>query len=445
MLIVLLDRLPVRGDAGDVIERNAPSRGLTRPPPADPATTATTATTAIGRGLLGLLAVSTGLSVAAMYYAQPLLDDIRADLGMSTGAAGLLVTVTQAGYLVALCLLVPVGDLVARRRLIPLLTAGQAAALVVLATASSPAQLFAAGIAVGALSVSAQVGVAFAASLAGDAERGKVVGTVMSGLLMGILLARTAAGWLADLGGWRTPYWVAGGVQVVMCVVLAVRLPAERPRPDATAAPRYGEAVASVGRLLRDEPVLRRRAIYGAAAFGGFSVLWTPLSFLLSAAPYGCSTGVIGLFGLLGLVGVLAAAGAGRAADRGRASLVTLGSAGLLLVSWLPLGLGGQHLAGLVVGVLVLDLAVQALHITNQSEIYALRPEARSRLTAAYMATYFTGGLLGSLAADAAYSHGGWTGVSLTGAAFGLLAVTVAGWEWLHPGARRSRTDSPAP
>ncbi|MCM3885653.1 MFS transporter [Frankia sp. R82] len=384
--------------------------------------------------------MSTGLSAAAMYYAQPLLDDIHASLGMSTGAAGLLVTVTQGGYLVALFLLVPVGDLVARRRLIPLLTAGQVAALVVLATATSPAQLFAAGTAVGVLSVTAQVGVAFAASLAGDAERGRVVGTVMSGLLLGILLARTAAGWLANLGDWRTPYWVAAGVQLVLCVVLAVRLPAEPPRPAST--PRYGEAVASVARLLRDEPVLRRRAIYGAAAFGGFSALWTPLSFLLGGAPYRYSTGVVGLFGLLGLIGVLAASGAGRAADRGRTGLVTVGSTVLLLVSWLPLALGDRHLVGLIVGILVLDLAVQALHITNQSEIYRLRPEARSRLTAAYMVTYFAGGLLGSLAADAAYSHGGWRAVSLTGAAFGLLAVTVAAWERLGPAARRRRAGS---
>ncbi|CAO5184843.1 putative uncharacterized transporter YgaY [Frankia sp. AiPs1] len=378
----------------------------------------------ISRGLVGLLAVSTGLSAAAMYYAQPLLDDIHTSLRISTGTAGLLVTVTQAGYLVALCLLVPVGDLVARRRLIPLLVAGQAAALVVLATATSSAQLFAGGVAVGVLSVAAQVGVAFAASLAGAAERGKVVGTVMSGLLLGILLARTVAGWLADLGGWRTPYWAAAAVQVALCVVLAVRLPREPPRPAGT--PRYGEAVISVARLLREEPVLRRRALYGAAAFGGFSALWTPLSFLLSEAPYRYSAGVIGLFGLLGLMGVLAASGAGRAADRGRAGRVTVGSAVLLLVSWVPLGLGGHHLAGLVVGILALDLAVQALHITNQSEIYRLRPEARSRLTAAYMATYFAGGLLGSLAADTAYSQGGWTAVSLTGAAFGLVAVAVA-------------------
>ncbi len=402
----------------------------------------------IGQSLVFLLAVTTGLSVAAMYYAQPLLDEVRDGLGLSTGTAGLLVTVTQAGYLAALILLLPVGDLVARRRLIPALVAGQAFALFLLASANSANQLMIAGVAVGALSVTAQIGVAFAASLAADAERGRVVGTVMSGLLLGILLARTVAGWLADLGGWRTPYWVAGAVQLVLCAVLALRLPAE-PRaaaagPDGDAGarkgsavaagaarPSYREAVASVPRLLREEPLLRRRALYGAASFGAFSVLWTPLSFLLSDSPYGYSTAIIGLFGLLGLMGVLAASLAGRAADQGRAGQVTAATSALLLLSWLPLALGQHRLAGLVVGILVLDLAAQGLHITNQSEIYRLRPEARSRLTAAYMATYFTGGLAGSLAATTAYSSGGWTAVSLTGAAFGLAALMLVGWDIL--------------
>jgi predicted MFS family arabinose efflux permease len=381
----------------------------------------------LGRGLVGLLAVSTGMCVAAMYYAQPLLGEIRAALGLSTGSAGLLVSVTQAGYLVALCLLVPVGDLVARRRLIPALVAAQAVGLFVLATTTSATQLMVAGVAVGALSVTAQIGVAFAATLAGDAERGKVVGTVMSGLLLGILLARTVAGYLADLGGWRTPFWVAGAAQLVLCAVLAARLPAE---PRSTAARLgYRALIASVVRLLRDEPVLRLRAAYGAASFGAFSALWTPLAFLLSAAPYRYSTGVIGLFGLLGLMGVLAASFVGRAADRGRTGAVTVGTAVLLLAAWLPLGLGHHSLAALIVGILVLDLAAQGLHIANQSEIYRLNPAARSRLTSAYMATYFAGGLIGSIASGAAYSHGGWTAVSVTGAVFGLAAVALACWD----------------
>ena len=400
----------------------------------------------IGRGLVVLLAVSTGLSAATMYYAQPLLDDIRGALGLSTATAGLLVSVTQAGYLAALCLLVPVGDLVARRRLMPALVAAQAAGLFLIGSATSSVQLLLACTLVGTMAVTAQIGVAFAASLAGDAERGRVVGTVMSGLLLGILLARTVAGWLADLGGWRTPYWVAGGVQLVLGAVLAARLPAERaPVAPAGRAPAasagsstgaapaaglgYWAAVASVPRMLREEPLLRRRALYGAASFGAFSTLWTPLSFLLGREPYHYSTGVIGLFGLLGVAGVLAAFFVGQAADRGRAGQVTGATAVLLLLCWLPLGLGRHWLAALIVGILVLDLAVQGLHITNQSEIYRLRPEARSRLTSAYMASYFAGGLVGSFAAATAYGHGGWTAVSVTGACFGLIAATLAARE----------------
>lgn len=420
--------------------------GRAHTPAADNAAPSAPAAAGIGRPLVGLLAVTTGLSVAAMYYAQPLLDEIRDALGLSTGTAGLLVTVTQAGYLAALVLLVPIGDLVARRRLIPGLLFGQGAALFLLAGSTSAVQLMLAGVAVGVLSVTAQVAVAFAASLASDADRGKVVGTVMSGLLLGILLARTVAGWLADLGSWRTPYLVAGVVQLLLCAVLALRLPSE-PRAStaavggAVARPRYGALVASVPRMLREEPLLRRRAMYGAASFGTFSVLWTPLSFLLSGSPYGYSTGVVGLFGLLGLTGVLAASTAGRAADRGRARQVTAAMATLMFLSWLPLGFGGHGLAGLVLGIVLLDLAVQGLHITNQSEIYRLRPEARSRLTAAYMACYFAGGLAGSLAATTAYSAGGWTAVSLTGAAFGLAALTLAVWD--HHSASRTAHAEP--
>ncbi|SNQ45916.1 putative uncharacterized transporter YgaY [Frankia canadensis] len=385
----------------------------------------------VSRGLVGLLALSTGLSVATMYYAQPLLDDIRSALDLSTGAAGLLVSVSQAGYLAALVLLVPVGDLVARRRLIPALVAAQAAGLFLFASATTTVQLLAACAAVGALAVTAQIGVAFAASLAGDAERGRVVGTVMGGLLLGILLARTIAGWLADLGDWRTPYWVAGGGQLVLCAVLVARLPAERCAPAAAAGPGLGyrAAVASVPRLLWEEPLLRRRALYGAASFGAFSTLWTPLSFLLGGSPYRYSTGVIGLFGLLGVAGVLAASLVGRAADRGRAVQVTSGTAVLLLACWLPLGLGRHWVVALVVGILALDLAAQGLHITNQSEVYRLRPEARSRLTSAYMATYFAGGLAGSFASATAYSRGGWGAVSVVGACFGLIAVGLAVWD----------------
>ena len=299
--------------------------------------------------------------------------------------------------------------------------AGAAICLAVIAVAPSPAVLLAGCVAVGALSVGAQVTVALAATLARDQERGKVVGTVMSGLLLGILLARTAAGYLADLGGWRTPYLVAAGLMMALAVVMLLRLPAD---PVRTRLP-YLRLLSSTVAILGQEPVLRLRCAYGAAAFGAFSVLWTPLAFMLSSAPYRYPASTIGLFGLFGVAGALSASLAGRFADRGRASVMTGVTAIVLLASWVPLALGHRSLGALIVGVITLDFATQGLHITNQSQIYQLAPEARSRITSAYMSLYFVGGVAGSVSASAAYANGGWGAVSLVGAGFGLVAVLL--------------------
>lgn len=384
------------------------------------------------RGLVLLLAVTTGLSVASLYYVQPLLNAIKQSLHMSTTTAGLVVSLTQVGYAIGLVLLVPLGDLFARRRLIPLLGVGIAVCLGIVSWSPSPAVLLIGCVAVGILSVAAQVTVAFTASLASDAERGRTVGTVMSGLLLGILLARTAAGYLADLGGWRTPFWVAAAVMAVLATVLWRTLP---PDPD-RARVNYLRLIATVPVLLREEPVILLRSLYGAAAFGAFNALWTPLAFLLSGAPYHYSTSTIGLFGLFGVVGALTASLAGRWTDRGGAAAMTGITAVMLLVTWVAVALGRHSLAALIVGVIVLDFAVQGLHITNQSLIYRLRPDARSRITSAYMALYFAGGVTGSIAASAAYASGGWTASAGVGAAFGVLAVLL----WLGSAAKRRLT-----
>jgi predicted MFS family arabinose efflux permease len=297
--------------------------------------------------------------------------------------------------------------------------------------------LLAGCVAVGILSVAAQVTVAFTASLASDAERGRTVGTVMSGLLLGILLARTAAGYLADLGGWRTPFWVAAVVMAVLAAVLWWTLPDDPDRSQVG----YLRLIATVPTLLREEPVILVRSLYGAAAFGAFNALWTPLAFLLSGAPYHYSTSTIGLFGLFGVVGALTASLAGRWTDRGGAAAMTAITAVMLLVTWAPVALGRRSLAALIAGVILLDFAVQGLHITNQSLIYRLRPEARSRITSAYMALYFTGGVVGSVVAATAYSAGGWQASSAVGAAFGLMAVLL--WIGTAVRARLARPGTP--
>jgi len=377
--------------------------------------------------LVVVMAVATGLSVANNYYAQPLLPAIGRTLHMGAGSTGLIVTAAQVGYAAGLVLLLPLGDLTERRRLVSILSAATGFALFALGASPTWSFLLPAALVVGFLSVLAQILVPFAASLASDEERGRVVGLVMSGLLIGILLARTAAGLLAEAGTWRVVYFVSGAAMILEAGVLRWLLPEWRSQEAST----YPRMVASVGRLLREEPLLRLRALYGLLSFGSFSVLWTSIALLL-ADRYHYSSGVIGLFGLAGAGGAAAATVAGRLSDRGLVKVSTGVTAGLLLASWAALWAGGSNLALLVIGIVVLDVGAQGLHITNQGEIYKIRPEARSRLTAAYMFLYFVGGAAGSVLSTTLYSAMGWGGVCLAGAAFGAGDVLV----WL---AMRSR------
>ena len=374
---------------------------------------------AISRAVVGLLAAAAGLSVASIYYAHPLLEAMRRSLNLSVATAGLIVTASQLGYGLGLALLVPLGDLVERRRLVVSMTLGMAASLTGIAIAPSAPALLAAAIMVGLLSAVAQIFVAFAATLAGPAEQGRVVGTVMSGLLLGILFARTAAGYMAQLCGWRSVFFAAAGLMLALACALRKGLPVYRSDVGMS----YPALIKSVVTLLREERVLRLRVAYGAIAFGAFSVLWTPLAFLLSQPPFLYAPGTIGMFGLAGIAGALAASAAGRFADRGKANLMTGVTGGILMVSWLPLKLGAHSVALLIMGIMLLDLAVQGLHITNQSQIYRLRPDARSRVTSAYMTIFFGGGVVGSSLSSITYARAGWTGVCLLGSAFGALAA----------------------
>jgi predicted MFS family arabinose efflux permease len=368
------------------------------------------------------MAVATGLSVANNYFAQPLLPVMERDLGMSSSVAGLVVTIAQLGYAAGLLLLLPLGDLLERRRLTVWLSVALAVVLGLFAVAPDTPVLLLAALGVGAVSVLAQILVPFAANLAGDAERGRVVGTVMSGLLLGILLARTIAGWVAEAGGWRVVYAAAAVAALAQAVTLWRTLPDSREDTGL----RYPRLLGSVFALLRDEPVLRRRALLGGLGFGAFSVLWTSMAFLLAGPPYSFGSGAIGMFGLAGAAGALAASGAGRLADRGFDRVSTVVGAVLLAVCWLPMAWGATSVGLLIVGIVVLDLAVQAVHITNQSIIFALAPEARSRINSAYMTCYFIGGAVGSAVSAASYGRWGWHGVCGVGAAFGVAELSTA-------------------
>lgn len=395
---------------------------------------------AMPRRLVLVMAVATGLAVANNYYAQPLLATIAREFHVSSGRAGLLVTVAQVGYVVGLLALVPLGDLIERRRLVTGVLCLSVVALAGAAMSPSLGALAIASLLVGLTSVVAQIIVPFAASLAADHERGAVVGTVMSGLLIGVLLARTVAGVVADAFGWRSIYLVAAVLMVGLIVMLHRELPVYRER----GAPHYRALLGSVWHLVRTERVLRYRAVYGAAMFATFSVFWTTAAFLLSKPPYGYSDRTIGAFGLLGVAGAIAASVAGRLADRGWARSQTAVFLATALLAWIPLAIGAHHLAALVVGIIAMDLGAQGTHITNQSEIYRLDAAARSRITTAYMTAYFIGGAAGSLSGAFAFDAAGWDGVCVAGASF--VAVGLATWVVERRGQHaKSRTSQPEP
>jgi predicted MFS family arabinose efflux permease len=375
---------------------------------------------ALSRSVTLLFAAACGLSVANIYYAQPLLDAMARDFAISPASIGIVVTVTQIGYALGLLLIVALGDVLDRRRLIVLQAVASALALAVVGLAPTPAILLAAMATVGLLAVVIQVLVAFAATLAAPAERGKIIGTVTSGVVLGILLARFVAGLLADLGGWRSVYLVSAVMTLIMAILLLRVLPRHRPANVATS---YPELLRSTVMLFVQEPVLRIRAVIAMLIFATFSVLWTSMVLPLSAPPFSLSHTEIGLFGLAGVAGALTAGRSGHLADRGWGQWTTGVSLVLLLAAWIPIAMTGVSLWALVAGVVVLDLAVQAVHVTNQSMILAVRPDAGSRLIGGYMVFYSIGSAGGSIASTMVYASAGWPGVCILGAATSGVAL----------------------
>ncbi|WP_245375627.1 MFS transporter [Paenibacillus eucommiae] len=374
----------------------------------------------MSRSVALLFAIACGLAVANIYYAQPLLVALANEFHMTHSSIGIVITITQICYALGLLLLVPLGDLINRRKLI----AGQmllsVLALTVVGLAPTNTVLLIGMAAVGLLAVVTQVLVAFAATLAAPAERGRVVGLVTSGVVIGILLARTFAGLLTDLAGWRSVYLASAALTLIMAGALFRVLPSDE-RHKASLS--YTQLLLSVLALFVQERILRIRAVLALLIFTAFSILWTSLVLPLSGPPLSLSHTAIGAFGLAGAVGALAAARAGRLADQGLGQKTTGISLVLLLASWLPISYTGHSLLALIIGVVLLDLAVQAVHVTNMSMIYTVRREARSRLTAGYMIFYSIGSATGSIASTRIYAFAGWNGVCLLGASVSALAL----------------------
>jgi len=366
-----------------------------------------------------LFSVTCALAVANVYFAQPLLDSMAQSLGVESSMIGVVVTATQVGYALGLLFIVPLGDLVNRKRLILSHVLLSAVALAAVGAAQQWLALLGAMVVMGLLAVVVQVLVAYAAVLATPSQRGHAVGTVTSGIVLGILLARFTSGLIADLAGWRAVYCVSSGLMLTLAAVLWRAVPV-------TASPRHQESylmlISSLFKLFITEPALRVRGLLALLIFAAFSVLWTAMVLPLSAPPLSLSHTAIGLFGLAGVAGALAARRAGRWADQGLGQRVTGISLALLTLSWLPITFAETSLIALVCGVVLLDFAVQAVHVTNQSIIFAARPDAQSRMVGAYMCFYSVGSALGAAAATQVYALWGWMAVSLLGA---LISVTA--------------------
>lgn len=370
-----------------------------------------------------LMALAIGLAVASNYFIFPLIEVAASQFGMNVMHSGMLISLTQLAYALGLIFLVPLGDVVDNKKLIVYLYAMVGVSALLLAFAQS-LWLFVAGLLlVGAFCTVAQILMPLAASLTTPQARGRVIGTLMSGLLLGILLSRTFSGLIAQWWGWRMVYVLGAVMLLAMTLLLQWKLPKVQP-----IAPRlsYRQTLVSVWQLLWRTSLLRQRAILGALDFCLFSVLWTPLTLLLSHEPYHFSLSIIGLFGLFGALGVFGSNVGGWATDKGYSYVMSLICGLLFLCSWVLLYVGGVHLWALIAGVVLLDFAIQALHITNQTLIYRSDPALKGRIASGYMSMYFIGGVLGSLSSAMAYAYYKWTGVSVLGLAIAGLILLLA-------------------
>jgi predicted MFS family arabinose efflux permease len=372
--------------------------------------------------LITLMSIAIGVIVANLYYLQPLLHQLTKDFRVSESKATLLLVLIQAGYAAGLAFVVPLGDLIPRRRLAVLIFV--LASVVVFAGAAAHSFVLFAAITffIGLASCGGQVILPLGADMANPAQRGRVIWRLMTGLLMGLLLSRSVSGIIAQAAGWRTVYVAAGVALALMAIMLFRVLPNE---PVRTPVP-YHRLLAGTLGMFVTLPMLRRRSLYGLLIFAAFSALWTTLAFHLSAAPFHYDNLVIGLFGLFGAAGVLAANVAGRNADKQRSHLTTIVGGALILLSFVVLYFGRNVVVLLALGIIMLDAGMQGLQITNQSIIYSLAPDARSRINSAYMVCGFIGAALGSLAAGQCYAHAGWRGDCLLGGGIGLVILVLA-------------------
>lgn len=370
----------------------------------------------LGRGTLFAMALATGTAVANIYYNQPMLGVIEQSFPKE--GAALVPTLTQVGYALGLVLLLPLGDLLERRRTIVTQFVAIAGASVLAALSTGIGALLVASVLIGAAATAAQQIVPFVAILAPPEKRGQAIGLVMSGLLTGILFSRTLAGFVATYLGWRAMFWVAVPIALLSALLMRLCLPQHRPARKV----RYPQLLASIGSLWMREPVLRRSSFTQAMLFAAFTAFWTILALRLEQPLFHLKADVAGLFGVVGAVGVAMAPLAGRVADRRGPFLVVSVGALVTMLAWLVFGIW-QSLVGMVAGVVLLDFGVQIALVSHQHLVYGLHPEFKSRLNAVFMSSMFLGGSLGSIGAAIAWKHAGWLGVSFLGGALALAGL----------------------
>lgn len=368
--------------------------------------------------LILIMAITCGLTVANLYYIQPLLGDMAKSFNVHEVSVGSAAMLTQIGYAVGMIFILPLGDIKERKNLITIMLLFSVISLFTMAFSQNIYMLIISSFAVGFTSIIPQLIIPLAAQLSNPNERGKIIGTVMSGLLIGILVSRTISGLIGNYFGWRVVYIVAAIMMIILTLVLRKVIPITNPVSEV----RYFDLLKSLPKLIKDEPILREASLNGALMFASFSAFWTALTFLLESSHYNMGSQAAGLLGLVGIVGALAAPLVGKLADK-KGSRYVIGICIIIVsLSYILFLFLGFKMIGLIVGVILLDLGVQSSNISNQARVHSMNEEKRNRINTVYMVSFFLGGSLGSFLGSSAYSNFGWVGVCI----FGIITQIIA-------------------
>ncbi|MBP4137528.1 MFS transporter [Flavobacterium sp. P7388] len=367
------------------------------------------------------MAVCTGLIVANLYYCQPLIVLIANEFKIPEANAGTITYLTQAGYAIGLFFMVPLGDKIERKKQILMTTLASVIALIIAATAKSFFILQIASLLIGITSIVPQLILPLAASLTSQEQRGKVIGTIMSGLLVGILLSRTLSGFIGQVLGWRSMFWIAAGICLLIFFAIQKKFPVNKPQFSGT----YGQLIQSLFTLIKTQPVLREATLINVFCFAQFGAFWTTMVLLLSGAPFNFNSATIGLFGIVGASGALAAPLVGKMGDKGNPRVAVGYGCLLMLISFIIFYFSIESVIGVIIGIVFIDIGIQGVHISNQTRVYSLVPEARNRLNTVFMSFSFLGTAAGSAYGLLLWKIGQWHAVAIGCALLAILALIV--------------------